>query len=470
MHRRIAPAVHVVCVLMVATMIGCQRAGAAARPSQASVDINTRDAHGQTALERAIVQRDINSVRALIRAGADVNTTDLYGRTPLSEAIGEGEVEIVRALARAGADLNAEDRYGWTPIKHAFKDKQYEVLEALIQEGASVDRDQLRKDLNKQNVSGDTLLTRTHDIPSLRALVRLGADPNLRNKSGMTALAYAAFYGDLEKVRALIELGADVNVQDKRGSTPLMLTCQGGHAHVAQALLKAGEDPNAEGPRGWTALMYAAYLNRLETVRVLIPATNVNYSNQDGVSALTLARWACHAEIARALVRAGATTSPTEWRRAPRFGDFPVDHVYKGAPKPVDLHSHPRARTYRTRLRQGARMGPNFAGRYTVVSWGCGSNCESTMIVDAATGEVFDGVGAQRGAQFRLDSNLYIADPAEGDPAYPDDPTSWLPVRYYVWSGQRFKPIYEEPCSVEDKHQVCGCPSLYGPEIQPAER
>jgi len=73
----------------------------------------------------------------------------------------------------------------------------------------------------------------------------------------------------------------------------------------------------------------------------------------------------------------------------PGFSDFKVEEHFRGKPAPVDLSSDPQAKTYRTILRQGARRGPNFAGHFTIVTWGCGSSCEQFAIVDASTGKVF---------------------------------------------------------------------------------
>src|SRR5262249_54869459 len=49
-----------------------------------------------------------------------------------------------------------------------------------------------------------------------------------------------------------------------------------------------------------------------------------------------------------------------------------------------------RARMFRTVIRNGAEKGPNFAGHYTIVSWGCGTACVTVAIVDAISGEVYD--------------------------------------------------------------------------------
>jgi ankyrin repeat protein len=424
--------------------------------------LDAKDARGLTALERAVTQGDISSVLALIHAGVDVNAKGSSGRPVLLWAALQGRLEIVRALARAGADVNVKDQQGWTPLTQAFSAGHFDVVQALIEAGAEADRDQLRKDVNKTDWDGRTALWGRSDLSSLRGLVQLGADVNARDKSGRTVLTGEAEGGNLDKVRVLVELGADVNVRDTRGWTPLLLASRMGHAAVVQALIEAGADADSAGPSGWNALMQASYFKRLETVRVLIPATKVNYRTDDGITALMLARWACDLQIVEALSGAGAVIGAEEWMRAPRLEDFPVDRVYKGVPAPVDLHSNPKAFSYRTRLRAGARNGPDFAGHYTAVSWGCGSNCQSTVIVDALTGRVYDGIVTDRGTDFQLNSKLIIADPATALPgfAYEDSTTDHLPIRYYVWDADKLKLIYEEACSVIAKNQKCGCENL----------
>src|SRR3954466_12462988 len=103
-------------------------------------------------------------------------------------------------------------------------------------------------------------------------------------------------------------------------------------------------------------------------------------------------------------------------RPAPRFEDYPVREIYKGPVAPVRLDSR-KARMFRTRLREDSRVGPNFAGRYTVVVWGCGTGCAQMGVVDARNGRVYfppveymdipDMEDAEaRSRVFRLDSRL----------------------------------------------------------------
>lgn len=93
------------------------------------------------------------------------------------------------------------------------------------------------------------------------------------------------------------------------------------------------------------------------------------------------------------------------------FRRHPVSETYTGTPAAVDLESHPQARQFRTRLTEGAKQGPNFAGRYTVVEWGCGTSCQQLAVIDARTGHVSDWLTTELGSDYRLDSRLFIKNP-----------------------------------------------------------
>ena len=73
----------------------------------------------------------------------------------------------------------------------------------------------------------------------------------------------------------------------------------------------------------------------------------------------------------------------------PRFEDFSVP-VWRGRIAPVNIRSHPDAPRLRTRLREDSRTaGINFAGHYSFVGIGCGTNCTISAIVDRRSGRVF---------------------------------------------------------------------------------
>ena len=128
----------------------------------------------------------------------------------------------------------------------------------------------------------------------------------------------------------------------------------------------------------------------------------------------------------------------------PRFEDFPVSERFEDAPVPVDLSSHPDAQNFQTRLTEGAKEGPNFAGLYTVIEWGCGTGCQNYALVDAKTGAVyFPSMNTSLGAEFRIDSNLFIANhPKYVEEARQAGGPEWLASEYYPWENNQFVLIY----------------------------
>ena len=135
----------------------------------------------------------------------------------------------------------------------------------------------------------------------------------------------------------------------------------------------------------------------------------------------------------------------------PRFEDFPVEAMFEQTPAPVILASA-RARMFRTVLTAQAKKPPNFAGRYRVATWGCGSDCHAFAIIDARTGSVYfhrDAlwVGGLPGndddrIQFRKDSRLLVLVGArndQGEGKY-----------YYEWTGTRLI-LIRQPASANVK-------------------
>jgi hypothetical protein len=81
-------------------------------------------------------------------------------------------------------------------------------------------------------------------------LLDRGADPQLHNKLGQTALMLAARNQSPTLVRRLLALGLDPNARSQDGSTALMYAADGGNAENVGLLLKAGADPKARNLLG----------------------------------------------------------------------------------------------------------------------------------------------------------------------------------------------------------------------------
>jgi hypothetical protein len=101
-------------------------------------------------------------------------------------------------------------------------------------------------------------------------------------------------------------------------------------------------------------------------------------------------------------------------------------------------------------LREGAKNGPNFAGHYTIVTWGCGTACEELGIIDALDGRVFFPRQLQPNAyqsvtdqtppfQYRIDSKLLVV---AGSPLDREDN---IGIHYYLWNGRELKELLYVP-------------------------
>jgi hypothetical protein len=72
---------------------------------------------------------------------------------------------------------------------------------------------------------------------------------------------------------------------------------------------------------------------------------------------------------------------------APTFDAYPVIREEVVNPK-LNPASNTNARKYRTVLRLAIAEGPNFAGYYRLVHWGCGTSCAMFAVVNLKTGRV----------------------------------------------------------------------------------
>lgn len=129
-----------------------------------------------------------------------------------------------------------------------------------------------------------------------------------------------------------------------------------------------------------------------------------------------------------------------------RFDAYPVRSKSTGPCAQVNLKSHPKARLFRTMLREGAKTGPNFAGHYTIVDWGCGSACLTIAVIDCRNGRVYFApfvVSPGIGQDFRINSRLFIVNPPELS-GYKEGEyiPEWSEPSWHVWRSGRFVQLW----------------------------
>jgi len=109
------------------------------------------------------------------------------------------------------------------------------------------------------------------DLATVKKLVQQGANVNLAQGDGMTALHWAAERGDLAMTETLLRARASVKATTRIGGyTPLHVATKSGSAAVVRALLNAGADANALTLSGATPLHFAAAAGGGDAIAALV--------------------------------------------------------------------------------------------------------------------------------------------------------------------------------------------------------
>jgi uncharacterized protein len=155
-------------------------------------------------IAQAVSRRDMAALRTL--TPADANMRDQDGFTPLMHAVlaEDADPALVRLLIDRGAHVNAaESRQGYTALHFAARDQNTALVRTLL--GAGAEPDPL-------DVFGDTplwrsVMTSSGDLATIKLLIEHGADPNVRNRSGISPLSLARDTGQDDVVKLLQDRG-----------------------------------------------------------------------------------------------------------------------------------------------------------------------------------------------------------------------------------------------------------------------
>ena len=107
------------------------------------------------------------------------------------------------------------------------------------------------------------------DLNKAKKAIAMGAisEPDY---NGQPALIRAVCWNrDISFFHLLLDNGADINVYNQRGETALMESAERGYNNIVKELLAKGADINLENKQGYTALMLAQKNNHLPVVKIL---------------------------------------------------------------------------------------------------------------------------------------------------------------------------------------------------------
>ena len=238
----------------------------------------------------------LDSSRALLDAGVDVNQPLSDGTSPLVLAVMNAHYELAGLLLERGANPNA-DAQGWTALHQIAWSRRHnagfnlpgpvqtgnldslELVRQLVKRGANVNarttkepRDGNRNMLNRLGSTAFLMAAKNDDVPMMRVLLEVGADPSLTTNRGTTALMVAAGVGiwapgenpgtheeALAAMKLALEVGGGgVNDVDMDGETALHgAVYRGGNIAAIQFLIDKGAKLDVRNAKGWIPLTVA---------------------------------------------------------------------------------------------------------------------------------------------------------------------------------------------------------------------
>jgi ankyrin repeat protein len=225
---------------------------------------------------------------------------DLRGK-PLFEALRRADRRTVRALiARDPSLLSVRDSADATPLMSAVLYGDVATVKALLERGA---------DPNVRNAAGTSaLMWAAGNEDMVRLLLARGADVNAKSQEGRTALLVAAgTRGSSAAVQLLLDRGAAPAARDVAGVTAIMRAAEAGDAATIEQLAKRGVDVNARASNGATALGAAATARCGACVDSLLSlGADPKIATKRGVTPLALAAMFGAGGIVKALLARGA--------------------------------------------------------------------------------------------------------------------------------------------------------------------
>lgn len=144
---------------------------------------------------------------------------------------------VVRNVLRAGIYPETRSSRGHIPLIEASVRNSPKIVDALVSSGANI---------NVSDEEGATALMWAsfyEHLEVVRVLLERGADPNLRSWDEQTALIIASREGHFEVVKELLTYKADPNIKECNGMTALLLSIEQGHEKIATILIKHGAVP-----------------------------------------------------------------------------------------------------------------------------------------------------------------------------------------------------------------------------------
>ena len=272
---------------------------------------NVQNKNGYTLLH---ISENYKVIQLLLSYGVNVNATSKCGNTPLHFAAIRMNIQKMTQLLNCGADPNILNNRNDTALHHVLmnygridQDVLLEAINILTDFGAEIDNQDYNAETALYLAVMGTHTKRMKSPPkTVLKLLQLGANPNISNSNGLTALHLAASKCNIHIMRILLEHGADPNALENYSRYSALHMAFDYNYHILynynipdrekyrieaiELLVKYGAKINFQDDLGMTVLHKAVGKYAYSTAKLLMTlGSDPNIRDNFGRSALEVA-------------------------------------------------------------------------------------------------------------------------------------------------------------------------------------
>lgn len=229
---------------------------------QQGATIEAIDQNKETPLILVASAGHADTVKMLLNHGANVDARDEYDNTALIEAAQRGYTDIVKVLLGKHADVEVIAKYSGNALGLAAANGHTEIVKLLLDDGAKIDA-------SGDNGATPLMLASKGSFETAKLLLDRKANLESKDKSGYSAIFYAAGWGKVDILKLLIERGANVTAQANNGITVLDNGAASCNKEIAALLREKGAKFEAGGNRD-QQLVLAAEAGQIDIVKQLL--------------------------------------------------------------------------------------------------------------------------------------------------------------------------------------------------------
>ncbi|WKD85308.1 hypothetical protein KCTC32516_00648 [Polaribacter huanghezhanensis] len=116
--------------------------------------------------------------------------------------------------------------------------------------------------------------------------------------------------------------------------------------------------------------------------------------------------------------------------------------IYEGEQKFPIIPKKSYLNNYKDRIIEQCKAGINFSGHYTIVTFGCGTECQQNLIINRKTGKIDGEFVTSMGSDFKKNSSLIIENYGAIDKkTFLIELHGRLEVNYVNWHGKVLKKL-----------------------------